>query len=73
MDGFDWPCLCLDFFGFDVNRLPDFVEATRLQAAIARDVRGDSAALAGRHRVEYVSPGEWMPRALELQGSREKD
>jgi hypothetical protein len=35
MDGFGFAGRCLELFGFEVDGMPDFVEAAILQAAIA--------------------------------------
>ena len=41
MDGFSLSRCCQHLFGFEVNRLPDFVVASRLQASVAGDMGRD--------------------------------
>jgi hypothetical protein len=73
MDGFALSVGCLDFFGFDVNCLSDFVKATLLQAAIARDVRGNSQLLPIRIELDTRVQASGCPVRLNVKGSCEKD
>jgi hypothetical protein len=63
MDGFALSCRGLEVFGFDVDRLPDFVEASRLQAAIARNLRNDLQFLPVRKSGILVSRRGNLPLA----------
>jgi len=46
MNGFPFSSGSLDFFGLDIDRLAEFVEATLLQAAVATDMGNDLQFLA---------------------------
>jgi hypothetical protein len=73
MDGFAWSRRCLDFFCLKVNRLPDFIESALLQAAIARDMRGDLQFLAVGIGLDIGFQASRCHMLLNMQGSREKD
>ena len=60
MDGFGFAGRCLELFGFEVDGMPDFVEAAILQAAIACDLGCD---------LEFLTVRIGINARVEMRGS----
>ena len=73
VDGFGLSRCCLDLFGFDVNRLPDFVEGGRLQASVAGHMRRDLQLLPIRIALNAGVQAGGCPVRLNVKRSCEKE
>lgn len=73
VDGFGLSRCCLDLFGFDVNRLSDFVEGSRLQSSVAGDMRRDLQFLPIRIALNAGIQARGCPVRLNVKRSYEKE